>query len=99
VDPDVSDETTATFVILRHSASFNIKVSFDNIWILKLCRLVSGSRRFGRNNCYVPHTHNKVSFDNKMVRDRQGHILAQDRQCAFSVTLKSVRVTTVAVEN
>jgi len=33
-----------------------------------------------------------------MVRDRQGHILAQERQCAYSVTLKSVRVITIAVE-
>lgn len=40
----------------------------------------------------------KVSFDNKMVRDRQGHIVAQERQCEYSVILKSVRVTIVALE-
>jgi hypothetical protein len=70
-----------------------------------MCRPVGGSRRFGRKIATFvilrPSTslNNKVSFGNKMVRDRQGHFLAQERQSAFSVTLKSVRVNTVAVEN
>jgi hypothetical protein len=40
----------------------------------------------------------KVSFDKKIVRDGQEHILVQERQCTYNVTLKSVLVITVVVE-
>jgi len=74
------------------------------IWILKLCRLVGAYRRFGRNNCTFfilrpsASLNIKVSFDNKMVRNGQGHILAKERQCTYRVTLTSVRVTTIVLE-
>jgi hypothetical protein len=40
----------------------------------------------------------KVSVDNTMVRELQGHILAQKQAMYIQRKLRSVRVTTVAVE-
>ena len=40
----------------------------------------------------------KVLFDKKIVREGQEHILVQERQCTYDVTLKSPFVIIVVVE-